>query len=120
MTPSKSTKITHWLKQTAVYWGNPTYTATGGRTFDDPVELDCRWEQRSDMFRDAQGNEVHSNAIVFVNSDVVVGGWLYLGELDDLSSSEEADPQTVDDAYEIRRFDKIPDYSGTYVRQVYL
>ena len=31
-------------KQDAVYWGNPQSDGSGGYTFDDPVEIKCRWE----------------------------------------------------------------------------
>ena len=121
MSPSKSKRFTHSLKQTAVYWGAPVSTGAGGRTFADAVELDVRWEERHDMFIDAQGQEKQSSAVVFISQDVVVGGYLFLGDLDDLSSGEEADPMIVSGAYEIRQFDKIPDAKGSsFMRKAWL
>lgn len=121
MSASKSTRFTGSLKQTAVYWGTPVSTGAGGRTFADAVELDVRWEERHDMFIDAQGQEKQSSAVVFVDQDVDIGGYLFLGDLDDLSSGEEGDPMTVSGAYEIRQFDKIPDSKGTsFLRKAWL
>jgi hypothetical protein len=73
------------------------------------------------MFRDATGHERRSTARVYASQDLVLGGYLYLGTLDDLSSAEEADPQVVDDAYEIRRFDKLPNLKATeHLRMAWL
>lgn len=108
----RSTLTTSALKQTAVYWGNPTPDGLGGRTFDDPVEISVRWERKQELIIDQNGEEVTSHAIVYVSQDMELGGYLYLGALADLSSSTE-NPQEVDEAREIRRFDKIPDLRGT-------
>jgi len=121
MTPSMSTRFTHSLKQTAVYWGTPVSDGVGGRTFADPVELDVRWEERHELFIDPQGQEKQSSAVVFIGQDVVVGGYLFLGDLDDLSSAEEGDALNVSGAYEIRQFGKIPDSKGTsFLRRAWL
>ena len=121
MSPSRSTLLTDKLRQTAVYWGNPQSDGTGGRTFDDPVELSVRWEQRQELFIDVGGQEVTSQAVVYVDQDVDIGGYLYLGDLDDLSSAEEASPLTVDGAYEIRGLKKLPDIKASrFMRKAWL
>lgn len=127
MSPSKSGILTHSLNQTAVYWPNPAPDGWGGKSFDEAEELDpaedngVRWVQRQELFIDAQGQEQRSNAVVHVAQDVDLGGYLYLGTLDDLSSAEEADPLDVSGAYEIRNFEKYPDRRGTrFVRKVWL
>lgn len=121
MSPSKSTRFTNALRQTAVYWGTPVSDGQGGRTFADAVELDVRWEERHDLFMDPQGQERQSSAIVYVGQDVVVGAYLFLGDLEDLGSAEEDDPMTVDGAYEIRQRDKTPDSKGTsFLRRAWL
>ena len=115
--------------QTAVYWGNPQPDGYGGITFDDPVEISCRWDCKrrkeipSLMVVSGGGTEmIVSIAEVLVTQDVDVGGYLYLGDLDDLDSSEQDDPKSVEGAYEIRRFDKIPMIKSTteFVRKAYL
>jgi len=121
MSPGQSALLTDKLRQTTVYWGNPQNDGAGGRTFDEPVELSVRWEQRQELFVDANGQESTSKAVVYVDRDVDIGGYLYLGDLDDLSSTEEGDPLTVDGAYEIRSFKKLPDIKADrFLRKVWL
>jgi hypothetical protein len=96
------------LNQTCVYWGNPTADGSGGFTWDDPIELDCRWEEKTELIRTSKGDNIVSNASVQVKQDLDENGWLFLGDLDDLDSSEEDDPMTISNAYEIKKFDKIP------------
>ena len=104
--------IARLCTQTAVYWGSPVADGYGGKTLADPVEISCRWEDRvekiSIVTASRLGEEIVSKAQVFVTEDVEELGWLFLGDLDDLDSDEEADPMTVDGAYEIKRFDKTP------------
>ena len=108
--------------QTAVYWGTPVEDGYGGKSFADPVEIACRWEERVNVVSDSRGNEIVSKVRVLVTQDLDEEGYLYLGELDDLDSDEEADPTIVDGAHEIVRFDKIPMIKKTdeFVRTIYL
>lgn len=92
------------LNQKCVYWGNPVNDGYGSYTFDDPVELDCRWVNTTDVVIDAKGNEVVTRASVQLSQDVVYLGRLWLGELDDLDS--DADPMVL--GRQIIRFDKTP------------
>ena len=109
------------LKQAAVFWGNPRSDGYGGRTFDDPVEIDVRWADRQEMFVDTQKREQISRAVVHTATDLVVGGYLYLGTLADLSSAEEGDPLSISAAYEIRAFSKTPNIrADQFVRKVWL
>ena len=111
--------------QTAVYWGNPTGDGYGGKTFDDPVEISCRWEdivENINRVGARLGEEIVSMAQVYVTTDVEEQGYLFLGTLDDLDSGEEADPTTIVKAYMINRFDKIPVLRSTteFLRKAYL
>lgn len=117
----RSTRLANARNQTAVYWGSPVNTGMGSRTYADPVELDVRWEQRNEMFIDATGQEKTSSAVVFLGQDVELGGRLYLGDLDDLSSAQEGDPQQVVNARAIRGYAKIPNLKADeYLRKVWL
>jgi len=121
MSPSRSNLLTDKLKQTAVYWGNPQSDGAGGRTFDDPVEISVRYEERQELFIDTNGQEARSRAVVYLSQDVAMGGYLYLGDLDDLSSAEEGDPLLVQAAYEIRGFEKTPGIKAErFLRKVWL
>ena len=111
--------------QTAVYWGSPVDDGYGGHTFADPVEISCRWEdqvEKIDRVGASLGEEIVSAAQVYVTQDVEERGYLFLGDLDDLDSGEEADPKTVEKAYMINRFDKVPVMRSTseFLRKVYL
>ena len=109
------------LKQTVVYWGNPQPDGYGGYVFDAAVEISARWQDKQQLFVDRQGNEAVSRAVVYVDRDVDIGGYLYLGTLDDLDSVQEADPYDVSGAWPIRAFAKTPDITGEFfVRKVWI
>ena len=125
--------INRSLKQKAVYWGNPQNDGYGGFTYDDPVEIDCRWEDSTQVFdaNDDKGTKFISRAIVFVNIDADYLGRLYLGTLlslqNYLDSSEGSyiDPNSIEivgTAYIIRRFEKVPELRSSikFVRIIYL
>jgi hypothetical protein len=118
--------ITKNCRQTAVYWGNPTKDTFGGITWDDPVEISCRWENIIETVtmqgEDNRSIEYVAKAAVYVLQDLDEEGCLFLGELDDLDSSEEVDPESNSVVYRIKRFDKIPALgnSSEFIRKAYL
>lgn len=117
-------------KQTAVYWANPVKNGWGGYDYDDPVEISCRWEEKTEVVSRVggagkRGEELVSFAQIFVTEDVVEEGYLFLGDLDDLadlSSSADDNPEGIDGAYKIIKFEKIPGLRSTddFVRKAYL
>ena len=108
--------------QTAVYWGTPVNDGQGGKTYADPVEIDCRWELNQQLFTGDEGESVLSIAIIYPTQDVDNNGMIFLGDLDDLTAAEEADPSSVEEAYTIRGFAKIPTLTSTteFLRKAYL
>jgi len=108
--------------QTAVYWGSPQEDGYGGFTFDEPVEIACRWEDKTQIVAGMDGQEVTSDTEVLVTQDLDYNGYLYLGELDDLDSDELDNPMTVSGAKPIISISKIPMIKSTteFVRQVFL
>lgn len=106
----------------AVYWGNPTADGYGGFTFDDPIEIKCRWEDRSEIMSTPRGEEFVSSSRIFVLQDLDEQGYLFRGTLDDLDSGYDgSDPKTAENAFVIKRFAKIPNINATgYVRSAYL
>lgn len=98
--------------QPAVYWAPVGKPGRDGKPrVAAPVEILCRWEDVTVRFIDAgTGDEVTSKARVFPNQEVVSGGWLLKGGLDDLAP--DADPIT-NDAHEIRRYEDLPDFKGS-------
>lgn len=109
-------------KQTAVYWGNPVNNGYGGFTYDDPIEIQCRWEDKSEIFTLNGGAQMVSKSIVFTVVDLSDNGILYLGTLADLDSYQEDNPLTVINAYTIKREDKSPALRSTtqFLRKYYL
>jgi hypothetical protein len=95
-------------RQTAVYWGNPTNDGYGGFTFDSPVEIVCRWEDKKQIIPSEGGEELVSRTQVYVTQVLDEQGNLYLGELADLDSDETDDPALVSSAYRIMTFNSIP------------
>lgn len=108
------------LNQTAVYWSAPTFDGLGGSTFTIGADIACRWEDKAELFLDLQGKEQRSSAVVFVSSDLAVGGYLYLGSVDDLTTPQKSDPMLIA-AYEIRAIEKIPSIDAQrFTRKVWL
>lgn len=105
---SIDTFIRRTLVQTAVYWGNPTGDGEGGNTYDAPVEVKCRWQDRKQVIMEDNGEKMLSRALAFVEQELDYNGLLYLGTLADLDSTQEADPSTITDICIIKRFEKIP------------
>ncbi len=125
--------ISKSLKQKAVYWGNPQNDGYGGFTYDDPIEIDCRWEDATQVFdaNDDKGTKFISRAVVYVNRDIDYLGRIYLGTLLSLqdylesSSGTYIDPNSIEDvgvAHIVRRFEKIPELgsSSKFIRIAYL
>ena len=109
------------LSQTAVYWGSPTVDGWGNYTFAAPVEVTVRWVDKAELFLDGNAKQQVSNAVVLLDQDVDVEGYLYLGTLDELDSAQEADPTAVDTAYQIKKVAKVPDvFAKGYLRKVWL
>lgn len=106
--------------QTAVYWGNPTPNGFGGYTFSAPVEVKCRWDDTNEFQRNANGVEFVAKAKVLVTQDMDLGGWLFLGSLDDLESNPV--PTKSDGAFMIGKFIKVPMIKKTdvFVRTAFL
>ena len=114
--------INRLCKQTAVYWGNPTNDGQGGHLFDLPFEIFCRWEDINEVVVGATGDKFTAKSVVYVTQDVKEEGMLYLGTLDDLDSTEMINPMSIESAFIIKRFDKIPALNSTteFTRKAYL
>ncbi len=107
--------ITRNLKQTATYWASPTSDGRGGYTFDTAAAVSVRWEDKQIVSKDANGKEFISEAIVYIDQDVDIGGFLYLG------TSTETNPKDQPGAYKIMNFRKTPNLAGTeFERKVIL
>ena len=73
------------MNQVAVYWqpGIPDGTGSFDFTSVIPVEIMCRFQDQQNLFRDAQGREVRTSRVAYVDREVVVGGFIAPGSLAD-------------------------------------
>ena len=102
--------ITKMRRQNCVYWGTPSPDGFGSYTYDTPTEINCRWEDRAELFVTPLGEEAVSQSRVFVDRDVDIGGYL---QLTTLESNTPDSPIGVNGAYVIRQFNKIPNLKNT-------
>lgn len=118
--------VSRMRKQTAVYWGlahndsgGVAYSDYGKPLYTSPIEIDCRWSDKNEEVLDMQGRMFLSRATVYVDRDVDISGVLLLGDLDDVTDSD--NPFENTGAWEIQRFDKIPNLRATeFLRKVFL
>lgn len=103
--------ITRGLLQDVTYWGSPVSDGRGGFTFADPVLCKGRWEDKQEVFVDSKREEKVSSAVIYLDQDVEVDGYIALGDFTNDSAYE--DPVDVDTAYKIRAFGKIPNLKAT-------
>jgi hypothetical protein len=102
------------LKQDATHW-TVTPADFGGATYGSPIVLGCRWEDKAVLFRDAQGEEVTSDAVVYLAADVAVGDFLFLGV------SVATDPTTLSGSRRVRQFHRTPDLRAmSFERKAFL
>ena len=106
--------------QTAVYWSPSGEDGYGGKLFNDPYEIKCRWENKEQWIRLDDGNQISSRAIVYVLQVVETEGVLCLGTLADLDMDDSNDssaawdnPLIIDGAYTIKKFEASPVLGST-------
>jgi len=103
---------------TVVYWASPSEESDGSFGFDAGAEITCFWKEETEVFTDANGKEMISNAMVYVEQDLDEQGMIFHGALTDLTAGQIADPKTVQAAYEIKKFIKLESMyqTGEYKR----
>ena len=94
------------MTQDATYWPPGANDGFGGTSYGAPAAIKCRWQDKAELFRDAEGREVTSSAIVYPDQELSVRGYLLLGE------SVASDPQQVSGAREIRQAGTSPALKG--------
>jgi len=92
--------IKRMRKQKAVYWARGSPDVFAQFSFLPPVEVSCRWEDTEQEFLNPQGETQVSRSVVYVDRLMSLGDRLKQGELDSDVS--------LDDAVEIKRFDRLP------------
>lgn len=96
------------LRDRAVYWGVPTSLGDGTASFMEPIEIPCVWKEDIRRVKDYFEKETVSRAHVYVNIDIAEKAMLFHGKLSDLTAEQRANPTSIPEAYEVRRFMKTP------------
>ena len=98
------------MRQDATYFPPAGQNGFGDLSFGAGVVVKCRWQNKADLFRDQQGREVTSSAVVYVAQEVAIGGRLGLGTV-----------ASAVDALEIRNVGESPDLrNGARLVKVWL
>lgn len=92
------------LIHTLTYWAPAGNDGTGGTEYAAGVEISGRWQNKAVMFRDAQGRETVSEAVVYVDRELAIAGRILYGV------STEAEPVAA--AKEIRQTGASPSLGG--------
>ena len=90
--------------QDITVWQPGVNDGFGGFTFPAPTLIKGRWEQKQELFMDPKGEELMSEAIVYIDTDVTIGQYIAEGD-----QTAIADPTTLSDAHRIKQYMKIPD-----------
>lgn len=106
--------------QTATYWASSGRDRDGVDTFASPVAIPCHWEERNEEVTNNNGQTFVSQAVVYLDSNVGVGGYLALG-----NHTSTADPRgfaaAAIGAQEIKKVSSIPDIRNVRTeRRAYL
>ncbi len=109
--------IQRMLIHKAVYWQRTGPDGHGGSEYADPIEIDCRWDEIKELIQAENGREITSNAQVLVNQDMSENDMLYFGELSELDSDQEDDPDSAG-AYRIKSFRKIASINGRFYKKM--
>jgi hypothetical protein len=106
MTPNLHQDLTYWTVSADGF---------GGYSFGVPKTLKGRWEDKSELFTSGYGKEMVSKAIVYLDTDVTLDGYLMLG------TTTVADPTTLPGAYQVAAFRKVPNLGAVrFERKAYL
>jgi hypothetical protein len=93
--------------QKATYWAPSATDGTGSKTFAAPQLVYVRWEDRTDLIIQSEGEEIPSKAVVYVQCSMSLGGYLALGDQTSVS-----DPTTLSAAYIVKSYQDSRGISG--------
>ena len=93
-------------RETAIYWAPDGLDGGLQPKVAEPVQIKCRWEQRAEQYFKEDGVEATSQAIVYTDRVVEVGGFLWLGILTKA-------PATPPPENRIERFENLPNLRAT-------
>lgn len=103
------------LTQTCTLWVVTGVDGYNRPSFAAPVQIPCRWEDRTEKIQIDVGVEVLSHTRVFLGQDVALGDYLSLG------TKSSVDPHDESATYRVQQFRKTPSLDGlSFERKAYL
>jgi hypothetical protein len=96
-------------KQKAVYWAKTGTDEFGAITFAEPVEIKCRWEEKTGQMMNKQGALVTGMDTVYVDREMNIGDKLKKGPLD---TNSPPDPKEDREAFEIQGWENLPNFKA--------
>lgn len=105
---------TSHLKQKATYLAaNGTVDVYGKQKLSTAIEIEVRWEEKSENILEPDGTVTAVTDVVIVDRDIPVRSIMWLGSLLDFNNRA-----THTDLREVYKFDKTPDIKGRNFRRV--
>ena len=98
------------LNQTATYWAPGANNGFGGVAFGAPILVSCRFQTVTSLARSAQGQELITSSVVYVDRKLAEQGYICEGD-----HTMVADPRTISDASLIITSNQSPSLDATEV-----
>ena len=98
---------TRHMNQVATYWAISSSDRFGKQVFASPVEIMCRWQDVAVLFKDANGQQRTSSAVIYPDRALSIKGYIKRG------SDSSTDPVVVAGAFEILNSGDSPSLNGT-------
>lgn len=104
------------LNQDITYWAPEAENQYGVKTHSTPILIKGRWENKTEQFNTVGGQVIDSQAIIYPDRDLVIDGFLALGD-----HTGVPEPTALPTAAQIQAFEDMPDLrSCTKVRRAVL
>lgn len=98
-------------KQYAVYWERTGNDRHGNPKFAEATEVRCRWSEKQEEYRDADGVQRFGESGVFVDRSMPLGSWLWKGRIADVENL--TTPEQNEKAGRIVYFKEVPNLKNT-------
>lgn len=95
------------MNQTLTYWAFLSSDQFGSPTFSAPVQVKCRWQDVAVLFKDSQGQQRTSSAVIYPVRSLSLKSYVKRG----IDSTP--NPVGLAGAYEILQNGDSPNLSGT-------
>jgi hypothetical protein len=93
------------LNNPITYWPPAAENQFGVRTYGMPILIEGRWEEKQEEVNTIGGKFINSKAIVYVDQDLQVNGYLAKGD----ATGQPSDPTTLPFESEILAYFEDPD-----------